>query len=112
MEEQNDEQDPRVDQALDLIATIFPDNAETISTIAFVNWHNILNHASLEELDSKEILFVANLILALAASNFDNSSHNILGISDALKEVSFDDSLDFLSGKDKKKKRKSQDEDS
>ena len=92
------EEEDKVEEALDLIYKLFPEEAEKISTIGFVNWHNIVNHASLEELDAKQTLFVANLILALASINFDNSSSNTLTISDHLKQVSFDETLEFLSG--------------
>lgn len=90
-----DEED-KVEKALELISNIFPEEAEKISTIAFVNWHNIVNHSSMEDLDAKQVLFVANLILALASSNFDDSSQNTLTISDHLKQVSFDETLEFL----------------
>lgn len=87
----------KVEEALDLIAKLFPDDAEKISSIGFINWHNIVNHSSMEDLDAKQVLFVANLILALASINFDNSSVNTLTISDHLKQVSFDETLEFLS---------------
>jgi len=92
-----DQENDRVEEVLDLIAEIFPENAEKISTIAFVNWHNILNHSMLEELDGKEVLFVTNLIFALSSNHFVSSNKNIQGISNALKEVSFDEAVEFLS---------------
>lgn len=94
--------DEKVEEVLELIGTLFPEASEKISTIGFVNWHNIVHHASLEGLDAKQVLFVANLVLALAAVNFDNTSSNTLTISDHLKQVSFDETLDFLTDDDEK----------
>lgn len=100
-----DTEDDKVGNVLDLIAKFFPENAEKISTIGFVNWHNIVNHSSLEELDAKEVLFVANLILALASVNYESTTDNTLTVSNNLKQVSFDEALDFLNeGIDKDEK--------
>jgi len=92
------EDDDKIQSALDLIEKFFSGDAEKISTVAFVNWHNIVNHAALEELNAKQVLFVCNLILALASVNFEANSNDTLTISNALKQVSFDETLDFLAG--------------
>lgn len=92
-----DKENDRVEKVLDLIAELFPENAEKISTVAFVNWHNILNHAMLEDLEGRELLFATNLIFALSSNHFIQSSENLHGISNALQEVSFDEAIEFLS---------------
>ena len=85
-----------VENVLELIEKVFPNTAEKISTIAFVNWHNILNHSALEGMDEKETLFSCNLILSLASLHFSEKCKEISDISDSLKEVSFEDTITFL----------------
>jgi hypothetical protein len=86
----------QIENVLELIEQIFPTTAEKISTIAFVNWHNILNHSALEGMDEKEILFCCNLILSLASVHFSDKNKDINEISEKLKEVSFEDTISFL----------------
>ena len=85
-----------VENVLELIEKVFPNSSEKISTIAFVNWHNILNHSALEAMDEKETLFSCNLILSLASLHYSEKCREISEISDSLKEVSFEDTITFL----------------
>ena len=85
-----------VENVLELIEKVFPNSSEKISTIAFVNWHNILNHSALEAMDEKETLFSCNLILSLASLHYAEKCREISEISDSLKEVSFEDTITFL----------------
>lgn len=89
-----------VETMLSLIENVFPDSAEKISTVAFVNWHNILNHSSLESMDEKEILFCCNLILSLASNHYSDKTQELLKISEKMREVSFEDTISFLQGED------------
>jgi hypothetical protein len=86
----------QIENVLELIEQVFPSTAEKISTIAFVNWHNILNHSALEGMDEKEILFCCNLILPLASVHFSDKNKDLNEISEKLKEVSFEDTISFL----------------
>ena len=85
-----------VENVLELIEKVFPNSSEKISTIAFVNWHNILNHSALEAMDEKDTLFSCNLILSLASLHYSEKCREISEISDSLKEVSFEDTITFL----------------
>ena len=85
-----------VENVLELIEKVYPNSSEKISTIAFVNWHNILNHSALEAMDEKETLFSCNLILSLASLHYSEKCREISEISDSLKEVSFEDTITFL----------------
>ena len=85
-----------VENVLELIEKVFPNSSEKISTIAFVNWHNILNQSALEAMDEKETLFSCNLILSLASLHYSEKCREISEISDSLKEVSFEDTITFL----------------
>lgn len=89
-----------IENILSLIENNFPENAEKISILSFVNWHNILNHAALEKLEEKEILFGCSLILELASQNFKIKNENIEDSISSLKKVSLEESLDFLESKD------------
>lgn len=90
-----DKQNNGVEEILDIIAELFPTTAEKISTVGFVNWQNIVNHATLESLSPKEVLFIADLILALAISYADQEKFKP-DIQGGIPESSFDDALDFL----------------
>jgi hypothetical protein len=88
----------QIENLLEILEKVFPATSEKISTIAFVNWHNILNHSSLEGLNEKEILFCCNTILALASVHFHEKIAEVSEISQKLKEVSFEDTINFLKG--------------
>lgn len=89
-----------VETMLSIIENVFPDSAEKISTVAFVNWHNILNHCALETMDEKQTLFCCNLILSLASAHYSDKSQDLLNISKKMQEVSFEDTISFLQGDD------------
>ena len=89
-----------VETMLSIIENVFPDSAEKISTVAFVNWHNILNHCALEAMDEKQVLFCCNLVLSLASSHYSDKSQDLLSISKKMQEVSFEDTISFLQGED------------
>lgn len=87
----------KVEFVLDKISEHYPEKAETIATIGFVHWHNILNHAVLEDLDPAQIIWVANQITALAMVHADTILKNDTPEVDS---VSFDDMIKFLRGED------------
>lgn len=94
----NNEAPTEVDMVLEEIEKNFPKNADAISTIAFVHWHNILNHAAIEGMDEKQTLFVGTLILTLASSHFKLKNTSLEETIQKIKEVSLSESVDFLSG--------------
>jgi hypothetical protein len=94
----SNEKKSSTEEVLGQLEQIFPKDAEKISTIAFVNWHNLMNHAALEGMDDRQLLFCASLMLALASDNFSFKNKEVESIIDSLKEVSFEQSLDFLKG--------------
>jgi hypothetical protein len=91
-----------IDATISLIEKLYPKEADAISTIAFVHWHNIVNHCGLENIDEKQTVLIATMILALASSQFKSKNENFIDAINDIKEVSFNESIDFLSGNDKK----------
>lgn len=93
-------QDKDIEQLNDIIEQLFPDEAEEISILALVNWHNLLNHAALQGLDEKHIIFISSLMLQFAAANLHEKANNLSNIADIVNEVSFEESLAFLMGQE------------
>lgn len=90
-----------IENFLSVIEKLHPNQSSQIATLAFVNWHNILNHASLESLDDRHVLYAVCLILQLAKSNFNVKNETITTITNQIQKSSFEDSIDFLSELDK-----------
>jgi hypothetical protein len=93
-------QNSKIDNILAAIEKEFPNEAERLAVVAFVNWHNILNHAALEKFEEKQVLYACLLILELASDNFKLSNANTINQVSLMKKISLDESIEFLNEED------------
>lgn len=94
---------PKMDDILAVIENEYPNEGEKISIVAFANWHNILNHSALENLNEKQVLLVCSVILQLASDNFNAKNNELNNLTNKIKKISFEESLNFLREKDEDK---------
>lgn len=92
--------------AADLAESLSPSNYQTISTVALVHWNNILNHCALENLDASDTLLVTHLLKALALAHFENEKNKFYEAVGQDYESAFQDSIAFLTERQKNNKNK------
>lgn len=94
--EEGDYVSPETERVLGLISELFPKETGIISEIASLTWLNLLNHSDMRDLNEKQLLFTAALVLTLASANFQLKSEQTAHIANKIQEISFDDMVGLL----------------